>query len=435
MSSTGIHELVERWFKQLRQTEKRTATPAESLPKHPAFILFVTAPTKAFEVIESPEGRRVSFEQEAEALALVRWALAKQAWKSIAPEKLVQEAEWGFRQALPRAAPAPPTSVMQHLPAKRKRPECDECSLGSAIHSPVCQKDVGKRSRNLSLAKQRREGKRASEAEDVASIAQRWGPKNANVKHEPEGVPSCAWMHPEGVPSSMSREFVSQARCIAQIDRKYLALTDGKTLALLDQHAVDERVRLERMWAAALSGSEGVLQRAALRDPVALRVEAREAEMLASCRSVAASWGWLVQLEGDVWEVTAIPVIAGVPLGPEALEEAVREALEKGSLQKGRPPKPVRDALASRACKGAIKFNESISEERRETLRSSLAQCRLPMHCAHGRPTSAPLANLQRLRESHHCTLFSRGDSMAPSHRRWRPSLQHANAQLTTLNN
>ena len=45
----------------------------------------------------------------------------------------------------------------------------------------------------------------------------------------------------------LTREQLQRARTLAQVDRKFIAVVAGDTLALVDQHAADERVQLERM--------------------------------------------------------------------------------------------------------------------------------------------------------------------------------------------
>lgn len=38
-----------------------------------------------------------------------------------------------------------------------------------------------------------------------------------------------------------------------------------------------------------------------------------------------------------------------------------------------------------KACKGAIKFNETLGEEQMKILLSNLQICEFPFHCVHGR--------------------------------------------------
>jgi DNA mismatch repair ATPase MutL len=58
-----------------------------------------------------------------------------------------------------------------------------------------------------------------------------------------------------------------------------------------------------------------------------------------------------------------------------------------------RPP-AVDRILMSRACRSAVKFGDALSMEQMRAIVSRLAACRFPFQCAHGRPTSTPLATL-----------------------------------------
>ncbi|KAM5274265.1 DNA mismatch repair protein Mlh3 isoform 1-T1 [Ctenodactylus gundi] len=84
------------------------------------------------------------------------------------------------------------------------------------------------------------------------------------------------------------------------------------------------------------------------------------------------------------------------------VEELIREQVEllqtTGGIQ-GTLPLTVQKVLASQACHGAIKFNDSLSPEESYRLIEALSWCQLPFQCAHGRPSMLPLADLDHLEE------------------------------------
>ena len=45
----------------------------------------------------------------------------------------------------------------------------------------------------------------------------------------------------------LTRGQLAAARSLAQVDAKFIAVAAGDVLAIVDQHAADERVRLERL--------------------------------------------------------------------------------------------------------------------------------------------------------------------------------------------
>ncbi|NXE48059.1 MLH3 protein, partial [Casuarius casuarius] len=55
--------------------------------------------------------------------------------------------------------------------------------------------------------------------------------------------------------------------------------------------------------------------------------------------------------------------------------------------------------LASQACHGAIKFNDSLTLEESCQLIEALSSCQLPFQCAHGRPSMMPLADIDHLQQ------------------------------------
>jgi len=58
------------------------------------------------------------------------------------------------------------------------------------------------------------------------------------------------------------------------------------------------------------------------------------------------------------------------------------------------PPPAVSRLLASKACRAAVMFGDSLSHAECQALLSALAKCDLPFQCAHGRPTVSPMLRL-----------------------------------------
>lgn len=61
-------------------------------------------------------------------------------------------------------------------------------------------------------------------------------------------------------------------------------------------------------------------------------------------------------------------------------------------------PKSINDVLNSRACRGAVKFGDKLSLEKCESLLKELGNCKAPFQCAHGRPSLAPIIELEKVR-------------------------------------
>ena len=63
-------------------------------------------------------------------------------------------------------------------------------------------------------------------------------------------------------------------------------------------------------------------------------------------------------------------------------------------------PKTLNYVLCSRACRGAVKFGDAITQDRCVDLLKQLGRCHLPFQCAHGRPSLAPIVDVNKIRLS-----------------------------------
>ncbi|KZP20160.1 hypothetical protein FIBSPDRAFT_827261 [Athelia psychrophila] len=259
------------------------------------------------------------------------------------------------------------------------------------------------------------------------------------------------------------KEDLRDAQVIRQVDRKFIAclVRDGtsaisddapgpsRALVLIDQHAADERVRVERFlkelclgFLYAHGGEEnedsavGGVRRTELVPPTPVLLTRHEAARLAGSdvfQYVFRCWGFdfegLCSVEsgfGDDAEeagyvqvfVRSVPAIVGEKLlmGDE-LRELIKGFLGKleedgttfslGSTQRENKddtffwmrvlrycPRELVDLVNSKACRGAIMFNDTLTVERCERLVRQLSETALPFQCAHGRPSLVPLASL-----------------------------------------
>ncbi|KAL1680735.1 hypothetical protein EV122DRAFT_288554 [Schizophyllum commune] len=252
-----------------------------------------------------------------------------------------------------------------------------------------------------------------------------------------------------------------RARVIAQVDCKFIACMmqpaaqsgddslekqRGRSgLVLIDQHAADERVRVERYmrelctgFTAARAGQQGVRCRA-LDPPKAILLTRKERQQLyvEENRRAFGWWGFRFADEGEEAhggalegemddagkgrsayaqvEVVFVPEMIAEKL---LLENELRD-LVKGYLAKladeGAPsrssgvakdsacgwlkalrwcPKELVDLLNSKACRGAIMFNDPLSMAQCEKLIKQLTETAFPFQCAHGRPSLVPLIDV-----------------------------------------
>ncbi|KAH9948429.1 hypothetical protein B0H21DRAFT_244966 [Amylocystis lapponica] len=232
----------------------------------------------------------------------------------------------------------------------------------------------------------------------------------------------------------LARSDLLQARVLGQVERKFVACVLGGALVLLDQHAADERVRVERFLGGLCdgylgAGTEGVRMRV-LGPPVPVLLTSCEAERTrdGAVRAAFARWGVRFvdgpcgdEGEGCGYEqvmVESVPeVVADKLLVGDELRELVKGYLVKlesegtvalatqtGEIGGGQDhmwqkalrwcPRELIELVNSKACRGAIMFNDSLTREQCARLVGQLAETALPFQCAHGRPSLVPLADL-----------------------------------------
>uniref|UniRef100_A0A2D4I4A5 MutL C-terminal dimerisation domain-containing protein n=2 Tax=Micrurus lemniscatus lemniscatus TaxID=129467 RepID=A0A2D4I4A5_MICLE len=82
----------------------------------------------------------------------------------------------------------------------------------------------------------------------------------------------------------------------------------------------------------------------------------------------------------------------------ELIQEQI-ELLQTTGGSQATLPLTIMKVLASQACHGAIKFNDSLTFDESCHLMASLSCCQLPFQCAHGRPSMLPLADVDHLQQ------------------------------------
>ncbi|MCJ1417596.1 DNA mismatch repair protein [Xylographa parallela] len=272
----------------------------------------------------------------------------------------------------------------------------------------------------------------------------------------------------------LDKHDLRNAKIIAQVDNKYILIKvalgipnhvgndrlvdDNHVLVLVDQHAADERIRIEALLtdlcvkAAHTStklisnlGFHSGIETKRLAKPISFPVKAREHSLFEQNAVHFAKWGILYNLNcsslsSERAEPNREATIVVLTL-PAAIAErcrvdvkhliellrgevwtreqvGVHGTLQANILDKNKPdtqcftpseeaesqqpwpelihdcPQGILDMLNSRSCRSAIMFNDKLTLGECETLVQRLATCFFPFQCAHGRPSMVPLVNL-----------------------------------------
>jgi DNA mismatch repair protein MLH3 len=262
----------------------------------------------------------------------------------------------------------------------------------------------------------------------------------------------------------LERRGLENAEVISQVDCKFILVkvnindtNDHDALVLIDQHAADERCRVEQLFREFFVPAppvETIAQNFRVRtidiDTITFEVSPTEGNLFQKYSKYFSQWGIHYNTElksgsSTVVLVTSLPSLIAErcrlepnlvidlirreiwtreddkrPLGPArnssrfssqdwslSEEEEPSHSKAAGLLngtsswvqQLNGCPQSIIDLLNSRACRSAIMFNDTLSMEECQTLVSRLARCVFPFQCAHGRPSMVPILDLRSLAE------------------------------------
>lgn len=253
----------------------------------------------------------------------------------------------------------------------------------------------------------------------------------------------------------LSRTGLANAEVLAQLDKKFILVkmklctgvalgldqgVDGHVLCLIDQHAADERIRVEKLFAELCTplpsgtrnyrsglGHQSEVAFRVLEKPIQLVLSAQEEDQFAKHATRFAAWGILFDIASRktvpnktqlVLSVTSLPPIISerCKSDPQVLITFLRTAVwkyaEASSINPSEEPPQTSgdkaswvrrisdcpeglvDLVNSRACRSAIMFNDELSLEQCRELVHKLCKCVFPFICAHGRPSMVPLVNI-----------------------------------------
>ncbi|KAJ7547771.1 hypothetical protein O6H91_08G103600 [Diphasiastrum complanatum] len=242
-------------------------------------------------------------------------------------------------------------------------------------------------------------------------------------------------------PESLSRENLQHARILGQVDKKFIAVCCRDIIIMIDQHAADERVRLEELRKDVLSaGKKQTIS--LLNRSEEILIAFGEEHLLQSYREQIEDWGWrykiiheksavsdkkktLKTLESYKILLSAVPCIQGVNLTASDLFEYLHQFADTNGSSA--PPPAVLRVLNFKACRSAIMFGDVLLPGECRQLVEALKQTSMCFQCAHGRPTMVPVMDLNGLQECHsvssvNATSGTTHKSLGTSSSKWRVS-------------
>ncbi|KAF5958745.1 hypothetical protein HYC85_005970 [Camellia sinensis] len=212
------------------------------------------------------------------------------------------------------------------------------------------------------------------------------------------------------VPESINKNCLEDAKVLQQVDKKFIPIVGGGVLAIIDQHAADERIRLEELRQKVLSGEMKTVTYLDTEQKLVLPEIGYQ--LLHNYADQIQNWGWLCNIRSlgsrsfkknlnllhrqpTVVTLNAVPCIVGVNLTDVDLLEFLQQLADTDGSST--IPPSVHRVLNSKACRGAIMFGDTLLPSECSLIVEELKQTSLCFQCAHGRPTTVPLVNLEAL--------------------------------------
>lgn len=251
--------------------------------------------------------------------------------------------------------------------------------------------------------------------------------------------------------STVTKEQLNNIEFVCQVESKYLVGVVGSMIVAFDQHAADERIKLEQFGLALELGrmSSGhdlsSIVNVSSKELYAFRpfqpllsedgigIDSTQVETIRRHVELLEAWGFryafpscmtknapqdpLIVLERKhqyssscmhkskdqeyTLKVTHTPVVLSeqlittdfVEFIDALLSVEVSAALSPVFVNMHKPP-AVHRILCSKSCRNAIKFGDRLSDFDGRHIIRQLAKATVPFQCAHGRPTLCPLAKM-----------------------------------------
>ncbi len=172
-------------------------------------------------------------------------------------------------------------------------------------------------------------------------------------------------------------------RPIGQIDLTYIICESHQGMVIVDQHALAERVELERI-EKEVEADKGAGQE--LIDPVVMTLSKTQIAALEEMMEMLSEMGFAIEPFGtSEMIVRKVPTAVGVTLTHEELETMVEEFIQSSKVS------DIADrrlrVLQTMACKRAVRAGEVLDAPGMRKIVAGLFELDNPFVCAHGRPT------------------------------------------------
>lgn len=171
---------------------------------------------------------------------------------------------------------------------------------------------------------------------------------------------------------------------LAQFADSYILAQGDETLFVVDQHALHERIRYERLREKMENWRPQPLI-----EPIILDLDAGRAAVVDGFAERLAELGFHLADEGGKWSLTSVPLML---TGDARLGGFFTDLVDELAVSGDDGPLTVAEQLADevafmKSCRGAVKANQKLSLAEMRRLLADMATIENPWACVHGRPT------------------------------------------------
>ncbi|MDR3240478.1 MAG: DNA mismatch repair endonuclease MutL [Clostridiales bacterium] len=211
----------------------------------------------------------------------------------------------------------------------------------------------------------------------------------------PNHEPPQADPHPSE-PAPSAPAFRAPYRIIGQVFQTYWMAEQNESLYIIDQHAAHERILYEELLKSLKQ--ESIPSQQLLR-PIAVQLSFRERQLLEDNQEMFERFGFEIEdFGGQSAAIRAVPFLFKNPMKADFLLDILDKLEKDSAFADSGPIEPGStepaglyqlklNAIASMACKAAVKANDSLSPEEARALIEKMLSLEHPFTCPHGRPT------------------------------------------------
>ena len=363
--------------------------------RYPVVYLFLTADPAALDVNIHPNKREVRFDRENEVSDFIARAIVS----ALATEDAVVDAGNLFNGKEEKALPG--TKVYEEVFRALREPA--QAADGKAPQRPFS------RDKNIFKYKQDPDEKRAGEEqvdikqilssienpEKETTIFEKAGANKAAVTKtaasavNPPGGIQTSSPHLEIEAPAMQPFDFTALRTIGVIFNTYITAVDEHNFYLIDQHAAHERIFYEKL-VGEYARSDKSKQMLML--PILLNVSLAAQEDRFDWLDALGKMGFTIEPFGEeTYRISEIPMFMELTEAEDFVHHFIDNIKNSTDLSN----RVVIDKLIMMSCKAAVKAHDALKPEEVAELMRTLAKCRNPFSCPHGRPTFIKLTEYE----------------------------------------